>query len=178
MTACFSSKGTGALLCIPHGLSTLTEGAFSCPCAHEHVMGPRECDEIQFLIQDLSRHLEHRRHDAMKVAAVSAAAALAATPSPSPAAAPPPQQTPPLLPPPPSPPPPMPPPTLAPQHQPSRVATSESGQARVQLKLTARAIEQRARGWAIRPPPSTYAKIASSVNATPCVAPGPAHAGS
>ena len=77
-----------AWLCIPHGLSTLTEGAFSCPCAHEHVMGPRECDEIQFLIQDLSRHLEHRRHDAMKVAAVSAAAALAATPSPSPAAAP------------------------------------------------------------------------------------------
>jgi hypothetical protein len=36
-----------------------------------------------------------------------------------------------------------------------RVATSESGEARVQLKLTARAVEQRVRGWAIRPPPST-----------------------
>lgn len=62
-----------AWLCIPHGLSTLTEGAFSCPCPREHKMGPAECDEIDFLIADLSRVLEEKRQLAIGRAERSAA---------------------------------------------------------------------------------------------------------
>lgn len=43
------SDPCSAWLCILHGLSTLTDGVFSCPCSHEHRMGPAECDEIEFL---------------------------------------------------------------------------------------------------------------------------------
>lgn len=68
-----------AWLCIPHGLSTLTEGAFSCPCPREHKMGPVECDEIDFLIADLSRVLEEKRQLAIGRAERSAANAKNAT---------------------------------------------------------------------------------------------------
>ena len=60
-------------LCIPFGLSALTDGDFSCPCSHEHNMGPAECDEIEFLITDLSRRLEEKRFIAIARADSSAA---------------------------------------------------------------------------------------------------------
>ena len=63
-----------AWLCIPFALSTLTDGAFSCACEHEHTMGPPECDEIVYLIDDLSLLLEAKRRDALAKAAASTAA--------------------------------------------------------------------------------------------------------
>ena len=80
---CVNSSGLdpstprSAWLCIPFALSTLTDGAFSCACEHEHTMGPSECDEIVYLIDDLSLLLEARRRGAMAMAAASAAAVAA-----------------------------------------------------------------------------------------------------
>ena len=54
-------------------MSTLTDGDFGCPCAHEHITGPAECDEIEHLIEDISCVLEEKRYTAMVKAAASAA---------------------------------------------------------------------------------------------------------
>ena len=72
-----ASSPRSAWLCIPFALSTLTDGAFSCACNHEHTMGPPECDEIVHLMDDLSLLLEERRRNAMAKAATSATAVLA-----------------------------------------------------------------------------------------------------
>ena len=80
---CVNSSGLNpstprsAWLCIPFALSTLTDGAFSCACEHEHTMGPSECDEIVHFIDDLSLLLEAKRRSAMVTAAASAAAVTA-----------------------------------------------------------------------------------------------------
>ena len=72
-----ASTPRSAWLCFPFALSTLTDGAFSCACDHEHTMGPHECDEIVHLIDDLSLLLEAKRRDAMATARASAAAVTA-----------------------------------------------------------------------------------------------------
>ena len=72
------STPRSAWLCIPYALSTLTDGAYSCLCDHDHTMGPSRCDEIVHLIEDLSQLLETKRHKATARAARSAAAAITA----------------------------------------------------------------------------------------------------
>ena len=52
-TAQPASAPRSARLCIPYALSSLTDGAFGCSCSHEHTLGPRECDEIEGLVDEL-----------------------------------------------------------------------------------------------------------------------------
>ena len=78
-TAQPASAPRSARLCIPYALSSLTDGAFGCSCSHEHTLGPRECDEIEGLVDDLSYVLEERRRSAIATAAASAALTQAGT---------------------------------------------------------------------------------------------------